>query len=235
MRYVVDKVGSDTLKLRKDGVRDVPVTVDNQSDYDATKADKLGLPDLACVPRRGITYELRADGWLVIGSRSGAGTSRPRNDVGCTPWSVQDPAQAGRLVEPELAEKDGKKVALPTCEFGDEEGIDIAATFVQRPYGGGTPAALSGYANAVFSGRLLPGCSRSDKLAVPPHLLPSIRDMSWTFGVSSGFSPRPTSIGVLGVAMVSHPKLGYVYAIDQGAGSLHAVGIADGTVRQTLE
>ena len=231
LRFTVNSVGSDKLVLRDDGVVDVPVTVDTQAKLDQTKPVAVPLPTLSCLPRSGITYEVRASQWLVTSGGNVTGTSRARTDAGCAPWSLADPAQAGRMVEPELKLENGKAVALGACPIDE---ATVASALVQRPYGGGEPGSVVGYKNAVFSGRLLPGCSTGLGTTTTPRLLPSIRDMTWSFPVATGFRSRTSGVGVLAVAIASHPKRGYVYVIDQGAGSMHVVRISDAVLTQTL-
>ncbi|GEM_PF-3316631 len=228
VRYRIVDVGSDQLKLDKDGVTDVPVTASNQLNVTAADAVSVPLPKLSCVPRGGIHYEVRASDWLVTGSVTGMTTSRRRADVGCVAWDKASVAQAARLVMPRL--KSGEELAA--CPISAES---LAASFENRDYATGASKPFAAFANAVFTATLTPGCTGGDDAADAARLLPGVRDMTWSFGVAIGFSPRVSAVGALAVALASHPALPSVYVVDQGKGTLHAVTIADGDPSKSLE
>ncbi len=235
VRYRIAEVLSDALILANDGGQvDKPVTLDNQLDKDANNANKVALPDLRCVARSGLRYEIRASQWLVIGSRSGVLSRRGRNGKQCVAFSADDPNFAARLLEPTMA---SAKVGTPAGELlscpVDEK--DAEALLRVQPYGGGTEQPITSFRNLAFQARLLPGCAPKSSAGDPPRLLPSIRDTTWSYNLFGGFEPIRIPVGPHPVAMAIANALGRAYVVDQGSGTLYVVSTEDLALEQTLE
>ena len=234
IRYAVVEVRPTELVLDgAGGVVDTPVTADNQIDIDLTALKTQPLPPLACVPRSGLRYEIRASQWLVTGSRTGLLSSRGRKGGACMPWTDSDPAQAARLVEPRLrVAAAGETVALKSCPPSED---DLADNLRQQPYAGGAAGVPSPMQSLVFAGSLVPGCQDAESAATSPRLLPSIRDMTWTYAVATGLTPRTIAVGANPVGLAVASKLGKAYVADQGHGALYIVSLAARLVEEVME
>ncbi len=230
-RWKVSKVHRDRLELNTTSGRvDVAVTADNQVTLaSGAAASGAVAPPLspACFVDGGLNFELRADGWLVLGSRTGLLSSRPAQGAGCQPLAAGDPLSAARIVEPTL--KPGQAVACPITAD------DFAERMEQRPYAGGAVGPYTPFSNAVFSLQLRPGCAASDVPGAAPTLLPSIRDASWRYFVVAGVQPRVINVGAAAVAIASAPALGLLYVVDQGAGVLAVVDVATSAITAVLD
>ena len=226
-RWRIVKVGVDRLWLDSDsGAVDAAVTSSNQLDPPTPTPVAALAP--ACFVDGGAHYEVRADGWLVVGSRSGLLSGRGRNDNVCVDWSNDDPLLAARIVEPTL-----KADAVPSsCPLLPE---DLAERMEQLPYGGGAAGPASPFANAVFSLQMQPGCVASDIPGEAPHLLPSMREATWRYALFAGIQPRVINVGAAAVAIAAAPQLGILYVVEQGTGVLEVVDIARAVVASVLE
>ncbi len=234
VRYRIAQVQATALVLAADGgVVDGAVTVDNQLEFDSTILKSVPLPPLSCVPRSGLHYEVRASQWLVLGSRSGLLSSRGRVGDACLPWSNSEPTQAARLVEPALrAAKDGETVALNVCP---PDADDVEKTLRITPYGGGDEQPVTATKNLLFEARLLPGCQDADTAAGKPRLLPSIRDMTWTYSITSGLTPQSVGVGANPVALAVASELGRAFVADQGLGALYIVSLGARIVEEVMQ
>ena len=221
VRYRVVEVNPTSLKLATTGgVVDVAVTMDNQLKPPAPIA--APPPSPACFARRTIHYEIRADGWLVEGLRTGLLSSRGRVGATCAPFANDDLTQAARIVSATL--KPDADVATMSCPLA----LADAALLQTTPYGGATVGALLPFKNLIWSGTLLPGCAPSDVPGGPPALLVPVRDTTWTYQITRGFSPDFASVGTNPVAIISGLGRGYVWVADQGAGTLYTVKLTPG-------
>ncbi|MCB9737729.1 MAG: hypothetical protein H6747_00560 [Deltaproteobacteria bacterium] len=229
LRYRVVEVLPDRLLLDPNGgVVDRPVTAENQLEAQPA-AETVGLPELSCWPDGGIHYEVRADGFLVIGSRSGLLSSRGRDGASCAAWSETDPLAASRAPLPELA----AGIAAPSvCPISDEA---LAVEFVSPVYGGDAQVDLRPFENAVFSVQMRPGCAASDVVGELPRLLPGIRDATWRWNFNAGFLPRLTAVGSAAVSLRTAPGMASVFVVDQGAGTLGVVNAVDGVVTAAID
>ncbi len=231
-RWKVSKVQRDRLALDPTSGRvDVPVTADNQVSLTAAgPASGAAVPTLspACFVDGGLDFELRANGWLVLGSRTGLLSSRPAAGAGCRAIDAGDPLSAARIVEP-TPKPGATAVACPITAD------DLKERMEQRPYAGGAPGPYAAFANAVFSLELRPGCAASDVPGAAPTLLPSIRDASWRYFVVAGVQPRVINVGAAAVAIASAPALGLLYVVDQGAGVLAVVDVASAAITAVLD
>ncbi len=203
------------------GILDVPVTYDNQLLFDSS-AQKPWLASLpACVVDGGVTYTVRAGGWLVRGSRTGILSTRASVDGECARLADAD-RLASRVQETTL--QPGKTAAdLLACPYVG----DVLDPQVWKV----TPLNHPG-----FSARLSPGCDASGYgLNNNPivKLVPSIREAEWVYGVTAATSPRTTAAGANPVAMASAPFLNTMYVVDEGAGLLQFVQISDGLLLDT--
>ena len=226
-RWRVVKVGVDRLWLDgTSGAVDAAITSANQ--LDPPTATPVASLAPACFVAGGANYEVRADGWLVVGSRSGLLSSRGRDDGLCAAWSNADPLMASRIVEPTL-----KADQAPTnCPLLAE---DLAERMEQLPYGGGAPGPTTPFANAVFNLQMQPGCVASDIPGESTRLLPSMRDATWRYAVFAGIQPRVINVGAAAVAIAAAPKLGILYVVEQGSGVLEVIDIARAVVTAVLE
>ncbi len=226
-RWRVAKVGVDRLWIEAgSGTVDAAVTSANQLDPPTSTPVAALAP--GCFVDGGARYEVRADGWLVIGSRSGLLSRRGRRDALCADWSNDDPLMAARIVEPTL--KAGAEPA--NCPLLAE---DLSERMEQRPYGGGAAGPTTPFANAVFRLQMQPGCVASDVPGEAPHLLPSMRDATWRYAVFAGIQPRVINVGAAAVAIAAAPQLGILYVVEQGTGVLEVVDIARAVVASVLE
>lgn len=234
VRYPIVAVRPTELVLDPaGGVVDAPVTADNQIEFSPDSLKKVPLPPLSCVPRRGLRYEVRASEWLISGTRSGLLSRRDRQGGACAPWSNTDPAQMSRASEPRMRVPEaGQTVALKACPPSEE---DITDSLRQRPYGGGPAVAVTPMQNLVFSARLMPGCQDAESAAVAARLLPSIRDMTWTYAVATGLTPQTISVGANPVGLAIASNLGKAYVADQGLGALYVVSLAGQIVEELME
>ena len=198
------------------GVLDVPVTNDNQLTYDTAVRKPFTSSLQACLGATDVHYVLRSQGWLVRGSRSGVLSSRSAVGGVCAPM---DPlfASAGRLLEPTL--RAGKSAAdLAACPSAGEP---LDQTLWQVPP----------FAHPVFAAEIKTGCDAStfdDSGNRIIHFVPTIREAEWVYGVTAAFSARTSAAGANPVGLASGPNMGIVYVIDEGAGLMQFVGIADG-------
>ena len=234
LRYPIVEVRPTELVLDSaGGVIDTPITVDNQIEFVPASLKHVPLPPLACVPRQGLRYEVRASQWLISGTRSGLLSRRDRQGGACMPWSNTDPAQASRGTEPRLrVAAAGETVALKTCP---PSAADITDNLRQEPYGGGVAEAVTPMQNLIFAATLIPGCQDAESAAVPPRLLPSIRDMTWTYGVVTGLTPQTIAVGANPVGLAIASKLGKAYVADQGLGALYIVSLAAQVVEEFMQ
>ena len=215
--FVLTNVNQDSLGFDPaTGKQDVAVTYDNQLTFAAT-TQKAFTGDLSqCLAAGGVAYKLRAGGWLVKGSRSGILSSRLAVDGQCAPL---DPLflNATRVIEPTL-QPTAKTTDLLACPNVNET-LDPAVW------------KLSPLSHPVFTAQLRPGCDDStfdengNRIV---HLVPTIREMEWVFGVSAAFVPRTSAVGANPLGMGSGPTLGVLYVIDEGAGLMQFVNISDG-------
>ncbi|MBM4345610.1 MAG: hypothetical protein FJ100_19740 [Deltaproteobacteria bacterium] len=210
-------VGADTLVVDPASARAVaPVTVAKQFETDlADPAANAAAPvvvDPACWRHGQVTYHVAADGWLLVGSRSGLLSQRGRLGAACQMLPSQELLGA-RVAEPTLRrDAAGKPLRPASC-----------------PYAGGVldpafePAPTH---NPVFAHlNLLPGCrSRAlpdGKVAV--QVLPSVDGASWVFQLTAGARPFTVSMGSENTALLAGSNLTFVYGLDSGSGALFAV------------
>ena len=220
--FAITAVHADRLDFDpKSGVLDVPVTTDNQLDFDVTAVKPWTAPLSQCVRDGAVSYMLRAGSWLVRGSHSGILSSRPSADGECVALEAFV-AQGARVQETRL--QPGKTIAdAAGCPYAGET-LDPAIWLT-------TPVI-----HPAFSAVLSPGCDSSrydangDRIV---HLVPSIRDAQWVYGFTAGSLPRATAAGANPVAMASGPLLNTVYVVDEGAGLLQFVNIYDGVLLDT--
>ncbi|MCO4760457.1 MAG: hypothetical protein KC502_03090 [Myxococcales bacterium] len=212
LRYRITKVAPTSLQL-EGGVVDQPLTLANQLNPPAAIA--VPLPTAGCLPRRSIHYEVRADGWLVEGSRTGLLSRRGSTGGTCSPWDNSDPAQAARI------SRTTAKGSL------SEMNCPITAADLSLlqsvPYGQSTPGDLKPFKNLVWSGIMQPGCAASDVPGQAPTLLAPVRDTEWVYALQRGFLPLISIVGTNPVTLQSGPGLTNVWVADQGSGSLFKV------------
>ncbi len=221
--FPVTGVHADRLDFSQNsGVLDVPVTYDNQLAFDVTARKPWTSALATCVADGGISYAIRAGGWLVRGSRTGILSTRPSGDGECTALSAAD-AGASRLVETTLLPGVALS-AVTACPYAD----DVLDPTIWR---------ATTFVHPAFSGVLSPGCDSSTYDANGDsiiNLVPSIREAEWVYGLTAGGQPpRSTAAGANPVAMASGPLLDTLYVVDEGAGLLQFVRISDGLLLDT--
>lgn len=217
----------DTLVLDPDSVRlDVPVTLANQKTFDPKQLASVPRFDPACFSQGGVRYRVRAPGWLVHGSRTGLLSSREPVDGRCRALTPLE-GSGGRLAE---------SVPNPAVALACPLPVDVTPT--PAPKEPQKPTLLvPPFSHPVFGAKIVPGCLNEPGAGgqAQPRLLPSIRDATWTTGVTSGFQPRRSAVGSTPIAVQGGPKLLNVYVIDQGTGAIEAVELLTGTVLHALE
>lgn len=219
VQYRVAEVRGDTLDLVPDsGKLDQPVADADLLKFTPKPAQPQPMPDPACYADGLVRYTIRAQGWLVTGSRTGLLSTRPTRDGVCAPLTTAEQSGA-RLLEPALAT--GAK--LPTCPYDPAK---TEGQFVFQPF-----------QHPVFEARMYPGCrtvaATGGGQAV--ELLPSIRDAQWLLPLSSGFAPLVSPVGVSPAAIKSGPNVKRMYVVDEGVDALHMVELPTGRVLTSLQ
>ena len=209
VRYPITAVHADSLDFDAGkGVVDVPVTRANQESW--TPALELAVPQgpaLACLPAGGVHYTVRAQHWLVSGTKSGLSSRRPALGAQCAALTDEE-TKAARLFEPKVP-VDDQPYSPPDCPL-----TQLPAEMTPSPY-----------QNLVFSTQILPACEQGPATR---RLLPSLRGATWSFPVFAGFTPRASDVGAAPVAAQSGPTLSLVYVVDEGLPALFAIDLRTG-------
>ena len=226
IRYEIIEVGPQHIRISKPSGRvDVPVTSDNQVNYEPGATIDGFAPQ--CYPQRSVRYEVRANGWLVTGSTTGLLSRRGQRGQLCAPWDNRDLNQAARIGEPQL--KSGADAANIECPMKPEQ----LSEFEVSAYGAGQ--ASEGFENLLWSATLMPGCVPAEAPGAPITLLPSIREATWNYAISRGFTPVVASVGASPVAVQSGLGLSSLWVIDQGAGTMHTLTVGSSLTSATLD
>lgn len=217
-RIRVAAVYGDTLQLDVTTAQLDTVIADEAAQLASDLADAATVVAKAvavlpqCFGDGAVPYTVRASGWLLIGSRSGLLSARPRIDGLCAEVPANE-LHGGRLPEPQLRSgPDGKPLRPASCPYA--KGL-LDPAFAPTPVH-----------TAIFTGlQIHPGC-KTRTLAggqAVVQVLPSLRDATWVFNVTAGYQPAVTAMGAETAGLAAGPHLGYVYALDAGAGALFAV------------
>lgn len=206
---------------------DVPYNADSQLAADLAEPPTQPFAPaaiaLGCWSHGQVPYHLRADGWLLAGSRSGVLSQRGRSGNVCAPLPLNELAGA-RIAEPKLRQTPAGPQRPASCPYALGV-LDPAFDPVQT----NTP---------IFSHlQIQPGCRTRTLASGKPAVavLPSIRDAQWVWNLSAGYRPNVTSMGSENAVLVAGPKLTYVYGLDVGAGALFAVDPTGANLSKRIE